>query len=139
MVKDPQHTVWLGLEYFCNEGDEFWSLEDEDFAKLAQQELEKMGVLEPGARVLGSYIERVQKAAPANLGGHKEMAGIKQWLEGTSNLICIGQNGQHRKGNMADSMLMAFAATDHILGGRTTREDIWRVSSEKVAVKGKKP
>ncbi len=26
MVKDPEHTVWIGLEYFCAEGDEFWSM-----------------------------------------------------------------------------------------------------------------
>jgi protoporphyrinogen oxidase len=137
MVKDPQHTVWLGLEYFCSKSDEFWNMEDEECVKLAQQELEKMGVLEPGARILGSHLKRVGKAAPASFGSYKEMASIKQWLESYSNLICIGQNGQHRKGNMADSILMAFAAADHILGGRTAREDIWRMSNKKIATKGK--
>ena len=27
LVADPD-TIWLGLEYFCREGDEFWSLPD---------------------------------------------------------------------------------------------------------------
>lgn len=137
MVKDPQHTVWLGLEYFCDEGNEFWNMEDEDCVKLVQEELEKMGVLEPGARVLGSCRERVQKVVPANFGNHKEMMGLKQWLEGYPNLICIGQNGQHRKGSMADTMLTAFAAADYILGGRTKREDIWHISGEKAVAKRK--
>ena len=30
LVKDPLNTVWLGLEYFCNEGDEFWNMSEED-------------------------------------------------------------------------------------------------------------
>jgi protoporphyrinogen oxidase len=29
MVAD-RNTVWLGLEYFCNEGDEFWNMPDEN-------------------------------------------------------------------------------------------------------------
>ena len=28
MVQDPEHTVWVGLEYFCDEGDDFWNLSD---------------------------------------------------------------------------------------------------------------
>lgn len=35
MIKDVEHTVWLGLEYFCNEGDQMWSLSDSDFADIA--------------------------------------------------------------------------------------------------------
>lgn len=35
MVKDPEHTVWIGLEYFCNEGDEMWAMSDEDFIRMA--------------------------------------------------------------------------------------------------------
>ena len=26
MVKEPKKTVWIGLEYFCSEGDEFWRM-----------------------------------------------------------------------------------------------------------------
>ena len=34
MVADPAN-VWLGLEYFCNESDEIWSLSDERMVALA--------------------------------------------------------------------------------------------------------
>ena len=30
LVKDPD-TVWLGLEYFCQVGDELWSIPDDAF------------------------------------------------------------------------------------------------------------
>lgn len=28
LVKDVDDTVWIGLEYFCNEGDDFWNMTD---------------------------------------------------------------------------------------------------------------
>ena len=46
MVKDPEHTVWIGLEYFCNEGDEMWAMSDEDFIRMATEEVERIGILE---------------------------------------------------------------------------------------------
>ncbi len=35
LVRD-RSTVWLGLEYFCNEGDTLWSLSDENMLALAR-------------------------------------------------------------------------------------------------------
>ncbi|MBO5501504.1 MAG: NAD(P)/FAD-dependent oxidoreductase, partial [Clostridia bacterium] len=39
LVADPENTVWVGLEYFCNEGDDFWSMSEEDCTQLAIREL----------------------------------------------------------------------------------------------------
>ena len=39
MVADPQSKVWIGLEYFCNEGDKFWNLSDSDCIKFGVGEL----------------------------------------------------------------------------------------------------
>ena len=39
LVKDLENTVWVGLEYFCNEGDAFWSQSEEEFAKLGVEEM----------------------------------------------------------------------------------------------------
>jgi len=38
MVKNPEDTVWIGLEYFCNEGDDLWNLSREDFINFAVAE-----------------------------------------------------------------------------------------------------
>ena len=38
MVKNEE-TVWIGLEYLCNEGDELWSKDDAAFAEFAIEEL----------------------------------------------------------------------------------------------------
>ncbi len=36
MVKNIENTVWMGLEYFCNEGDEMWSMTDAAFAEMVK-------------------------------------------------------------------------------------------------------
>ena len=35
LVKDVDNTVWIGLEYFCEEGDSFWNMSEEDATKFA--------------------------------------------------------------------------------------------------------
>ena len=45
LVKDPS-KVWLGVEYFCNEGDGLWKRSDDDMARLAIDELAKIGIIE---------------------------------------------------------------------------------------------
>jgi len=37
MVSDPE-KVWIGVEYFCNEGDGLWTRTDEQMKKLAVEE-----------------------------------------------------------------------------------------------------
>lgn len=131
MVKDPQHTVWLGLEYFCEEGDDFWKMKDADLVRLAQDELERVGILAPGAKILASHRERVPKAYPAYFGSYAQMEEVKTWLDSHDNLYCIGRNGQHHYNNMDHSMATAFLAVENILGGRATRQDVWNVNIEK--------
>ncbi len=42
LVKDVDDTVWIGLEYFCEEGDSFWNMSEEDVTKFAISELTRM-------------------------------------------------------------------------------------------------
>ena len=65
MVADPGHKVWIGLEYFCSEGDELWRMNDEDFRRFAIDELVKIGVVDAGD-VSDSVRIRVKKAYPAS-------------------------------------------------------------------------
>jgi len=41
LVADPT-TIWLGLEYFCREGDDLWSMDSGRFVDFAAAELEKL-------------------------------------------------------------------------------------------------
>ncbi|MBQ6001998.1 MAG: hypothetical protein IJL18_03990, partial [Synergistaceae bacterium] len=131
MVKDPVNTVWLGLEYFCSEGDSLWSMSDEDFSSFDVSEMLKMGLIESPGDVLDSHIERVKKAYPAYFDTYEHMSELRDFLDGIKNLYCIGRNGQHRYNNIDHSMCTAFEAVKNILSSNDDKSNIWNVNTEK--------
>ncbi len=130
LVEDPDNTVWIGLEYFCDEGDSFWTMAEEDCIDLARQELIKIGVIDPSTEILMDHRERVQKAYPAYFDTYAQIGTLRSWLKSVPNLYCIGRNGQHRYNNMDHSMLTGLLAADAICGKAVTQDDIWNVNTE---------
>jgi protoporphyrinogen oxidase len=131
MVKDLQNTVWMGLEYFCNEGDEMWSQTDEEFAKSAVKEMVTMGLIDSENDVLDTHVERVKKAYPAYFDTYEKMDDLRDYLNTIPNLFCVGRNGQHRYNNIDHSMCTSFEAVKNILSGETRKDNIWNVNTEK--------
>ena len=130
MVADPKHTMWIGLEYFCNEGDELWSMSDEAFIDFAIGELVKIDVIDR-SDVIDSTRIRVKKAYPAYFDTYSEFDTVKDYLSGIENLWCFGRNGQHRYNNMDHSMLTAIKAADAIINSSCDKDAIWQVNTEK--------
>lgn len=130
MVKKPEETVWIGLEYFCNENDEYWNMSDREFIKFATDELEKMNIIKK-EDVLDSHRERVKKAYPAYFDTYSEIDKLIKYINEFDNLYCIGRNGQHRYNNMDHSMVTAFEATKNIKNNINNKENIWNVNTEK--------
>lgn len=130
MVADPKHTMWIGLEYFCNEGDELWSMSDEAFIDFAIGELVKIDVIDR-SDVIDSTRIRVKKAYPAYFDTYSEFDTVKDYLSGIENLWCLGRNGQHRYNNMDHSMLTAMEAVRAIAAGSTDKSAVWGVNTEK--------
>lgn len=131
MVKDLEHTVWLGLEYFCNEGDDIWGMTDEEFTKLGISEMLDIHLICDKSDVIDSHVERVKKAYPAYFDTYDEIEKLRQYLDTISNLFCIGRNGQHRYNNIDHSMCTAFEAVKNILSGTKEHSNLWRVNTEK--------
>lgn len=130
MVKDFENTVWIGLEYFCNEGDEMWNASDADFIKMATDELESIGIIDADD-VLDSVRIKTTKAYPAYFGAYYELDKVQKFLDSIPNLYCVGRNGQHRYNNMDHSMLTAMEASDAIISGNTDKTALWNVNTEK--------
>ena len=129
LVADPQNTVWLGLEYFCDEGDELWSMDDPEFIQFASAELEKLGFIE-ARNILDSVRIKVKKAYPAYWGSYCYFDHIKDFLCTFDNLYCIGRNGQHRYNNMDHSMLTALQALEVIKNPSLGQSVLWQVNAE---------
>jgi protoporphyrinogen oxidase len=128
MVRDPA-TFWVGLEYFCAEGDELWSLADPALASLAVAELERLGIASR-EDVADTVVVRVPKAYPAYLGTYARFDVLRAWVDRFENLFLLGRNGMHRYNNQDHSMLTAMTAVDNVAAGLTGKDNIWAVNTE---------
>lgn len=129
LVDDYENTIWIGLEYFCSEGDDLWNMNKEDFICMAIDELVKIDIIDR-ADVLDACQIKVKKAYPAYYGSYYELDKVKEFLDKIENLYCLGRNGQHRYNNMDHSMLTAMECVDNILTGKNSKENIWAVNTE---------
>ena len=130
MIKDLEHTVWIGLEYFVNEGDEYWNMTEEEFAKIGVSEMVKLGLIDSPEVVLDVHMEKVKKAYPAYFDTYDEMGRLVDYLSSIENLYCVGRNGQHRYNNIDHSMVTSFEAVKNILTGSKDKKNIWSVNTE---------
>mgnify|MGYP000177563561 FL=1 len=129
MVDDLQKHIFVGLEYFCNEGDEMWNMKEEDFIKFAIDELVKIKIIDK-EDVLDSVELKIKKAYPAYFDSYAEFPKVKDYLNSIDNLYCIGRNGQHRYNNMDHSMLTAIETVNVIKKG-LDKSIIWNVNADK--------
>ena len=131
LVKDLENTVWVGLEYFCKEGDAFWNQTEEEFRKLGIEEMIRINLIKDETAVLDSHMEKVKKAYPAYFDTYAEMDSLVEYLNTIDNLYCVGRNGQHRYNNLDHSMMTSFEAVKCILNGNADKSAIWNINTEK--------
>jgi protoporphyrinogen oxidase len=128
MVRDPD-TVWLGLEYFCNKGDEIWKLSDQEIQNMAVKELLEMELI-VAEDVLDATTQRMEKTYPAYFGTYNRFNVVREYLDGYTNLFLIGRNGMHKYNNSDHSMLTAMTAVDNIIINSTDKKNIWNINTE---------
>lgn len=130
MVKDYKKTVWVGMEYFVQEGDDLWKKSKKDMAEFGIGELAKIGMISP-KHVLDSTVIHVKKTYPAYFGTYDRFDEIKDFVNDIDNLFLIGRNGMHRYNNQDHSMLAAMTAVENIINNRTDKTNLWEVNAEK--------
>ena len=128
LVDDYKKHVWVGLEYFCNEGDEFWTMSEKKAKEFAINELVEIGMIDK-KDVIDSTRIKIKKAYPAYFDSYKDINKVINYLNKIDNIYCIGRNGQHRYNNMDHSMLTAVEAVDVLLHGGDKKK-IWGVNTE---------
>src|SRR4030095_4899886 len=114
MVPDPRKTS-LGLEYFCNEGDNLWNMQDEQLIKLASLEVEKIGLART-CEVEDGCVFRVPKSYPVYTGEYAaHLTVLHKYVDSLENFQTIGRNGLHRYNNQDHSMLTGIYAVQNAL------------------------
>ncbi|MBE6302562.1 MAG: NAD(P)/FAD-dependent oxidoreductase [Bacteroidales bacterium] len=129
LVEDYENRMFVGLEYFCNEGDKLWNMSDDEFISMAIDELVKIDIIDRDA-VLDATRVKIKKAYPAYFGSYYELDKVKNFLDSIENLYCLGRNGQHRYNNMDHSMMTAMVAVDNIKNGVNDKSAVWNVNTE---------
>ncbi len=127
MVPDLGKTS-LGMEYFCNEGDELWSMSDEALIELGKQEISKIGMANY-EEIKDGTVFRVEKTYPVyngDYGNHLET--IQAYVASLENFQTIGRNGLHRYNNQDHAMLTGMLAVRNILYSEAN--DLWSVNAE---------
>lgn len=128
MVADI-NKVWIGLEYFCKEGDELWNMKDNDFMKFAIDELNRIDIIDK-SEVIDSTIIRMPKTYPAYFGSYSQFNEIRSYTDRFENLFLIGRNGMHKYNNQDHSMLTAIMAVNNIISGEKLKDNIWNINTE---------
>ncbi len=118
----------IGMEYFCQEGDGLWSMENADLIRMAAAELERLGLASASSVIDGTVI-RQEKAYPVYDGEYRDALDVvAPWLDSLENFQTVGRNGLHRYNNQDHSMLTAMLAARNLLG---EKHDVWSVNVER--------
>jgi protoporphyrinogen oxidase len=137
MVADRTNHIWIGLEYFVNEGGDLWIKPDQEMIDLGISEMEKIGFLK-SEDVIDACVLRMPKAYPAYIGSYDQIHVVRDYVESIPNLFLIGRNGMHRYNNQDHSMLTAMMAVDNIVAGITDKSNLWEVNLDMVYHEEKK-
>ena len=127
MVPDADMTG-LGLEYFCNEGDELWESRDEDLIELGKREIDLLD-LASSDDVEQGCVFRVPKSYPVYDATYRDhLKVLQEFVSGLENFQTIGRNGLHRYNNQDHAMLTGMLAVRNIFDGEAN--DLWSVNAE---------
>ena len=129
MVADPEMTC-LGSEYFCNQGDEFWNMEDYELIDLAAEEIETIGLGSKDLCVDGCVVRLANTYPLYDFHYRENRATIKEWLNGYfTNLSPAGRGGLHNYNSQDHSMMAAILAVQNLIG-EDAEFDLWAINTD---------
>ncbi|OUL23367.1 FAD-dependent oxidoreductase [Nostoc sp. 106C] len=127
MVPDANKTC-LGMEYFCSDGDDIWTMSDSELLDLATSEVARLGIANANI-VEDGVVLRQAKAYPVYDRDYRQhLQVIQKFLARFDNMQTIGRNGMHRYNNQDHSMLTGMLAVRNLLG---EKHNLWEVNTER--------
>lgn len=123
-------NILLELEFFCNENDQLWAMDEKDLLNQSVSELVNCGLCGEQARARSYIIKHITKAYPVYNEGYYQLDTVKEWINRIDNLRCIGRNGQHRYNNMDHSVETGIEAAKSILTTEYDLRRLWSVNDK---------
>lgn len=114
----PPEKSCVVFEYFCNEGDEMWTMPDEDLAARTRRDFQMTNIT-PGAadKVIDFKIVRTVKTYPSyETGFSRHLIAIRDYLKQFENLQLVGRYGTYKYNNLDHSIETGLKGAENILG-----------------------
>lgn len=125
----PPGQAPLELEIACDEGDEKWTLPDDEVLKICLPQLKEVG-LDIGDDVVAYGSEYNAYSYPIyDLDYRAKIRAVLEYVWPIPNLLTIGRGGLYRYNNMDHSLKMGLMASRHIIEG-APRDDILEIAKE---------
>lgn len=129
MVPD-EDAACLGLEYFCSENDDLWSMPDDELIALAKKEISAIGLMR-GEDVTDACVVRQKKAYPVYDETYQENVRMIRFEIASRypGLFLVGRNGMHKYNNQDHAMMTGMLTAANILAGQMLY-DVWAVNED---------
>lgn len=127
---DSEH-VWLGLNYYCSDGDFYWNLGDKSWRDLVVNDLKRLNMIKCDKDILDYIKVSVSQALPFYNEFSDRMDEVIKFMDSYDNLFCVGRNGQHKFLSMDQSMLTGFETVKAIIKDSKDRSYVWDISKRK--------
>ena len=124
----PENNGCLGLEYFCNENDKFWSKSDDELKKIALEDLKKLEIINE-KKFIDAHVVRQKKAYPVYDKNYKSVVEtISNEIESNyKNLFLVGRNGMHKYNNQDHAMMTSLLTVENIKKNKNIN-NIWDIN-----------
>ena len=116
----PEGKTLICAEITCTRGDEIWRSTPEQLAGIAERDLIKIGLVEPG-KVLDSFVKKIPYAYPVyDLEFHKHLEPVLSFVGELENIQTTGRQGNFRYNNMDQSVEMGRKMGWELATGKKT-------------------
>jgi protoporphyrinogen oxidase len=116
----PKGKTLVCCEITCKRGDEIWRASVEQLSAIAERDLLKVGLIEPG-QVLGAVVKKIPYAYPVyEIGHEKSLEPMMAYVKGLANLRSTGRQGAFRYNNMDQSVEMGRKLAWELATGAAT-------------------
>ncbi len=123
-----QDSAILCLEYWANDDEALWNLDDNALSEMAKRDLLESRLVADSKMIINTSVLKIHKSYPVYEKGYKDnLHKIYKALDSFTDLYFIGRNGSFKYNNQDHSILMGLMCADKILGKEC---DLWHINTD---------
>lgn len=123
-----QDSAILCLEYWANDDEPLWNLDDNALSEMAKRDLLESKLVADSSLIKNTSVLKIHKSYPVYEKGYKDnLHKIYKALDSFKDLYFIGRNGSFKYNNQDHSILMGLMCADKILGREC---DLWNINTD---------